>query len=99
MQSERVAAVVGTINFTSPRIIVVIMVDFHREAVYLRKNPRRLSLSISSANASPSGRPSLRSLRLSSSCDRLKKKVGGKETDGLKKKEYDSKKIIRSDKK
>lgn len=41
MHSERVAAVLGTVSFTSPRIIVVIIVDFHREAMYLRKNPRR----------------------------------------------------------
>jgi len=68
MHSERVAAVVGTVNFISPRIIVVIIVDFHWEAVYLRKNP---SSSLSTSSASPSGRPSRVSFRFPSSRDRL----------------------------
>lgn len=57
MHSERVAAVVGTVNFTSPRIIVVIIVDFHREAVCLRKNPRR-PFRLFPRMQAPSGRPS-----------------------------------------
>lgn len=51
-----VATVVDTVNFISPRIIIVIIVDFHREAVSLRRNV--LVVPLNFFLASPSGQPS-----------------------------------------
>jgi len=92
MHSERVAAVLGTVNFTSPRIIVVIIVDFHREAVYLRKNPRRPFRLLPRTRAHQGLAPRFLRLPFSRATD-LKK-----ENRQIKQK-YNLKKISRSNKK